>query len=73
MLPGLCILMIHYMTRSKLRFLPESVAVVFLGALIGLILQILSKSGIANWQVSPLEFFKEIDQVISLSYLGIIS
>ena len=43
--------MIHYMIGSKLRYLPESLAVVFLGALIGLILEILSKSGIADWQV----------------------
>ncbi|XP_037085054.1 sodium/hydrogen exchanger 8-like [Pollicipes pollicipes] len=58
---ALCILMIHYMIGSKLRYLPESVAVVFLGALIGLVLLILSKSGVADWQreeaFSPTVFF----------------
>ncbi|KAF0303293.1 Sodium/hydrogen exchanger 8 [Amphibalanus amphitrite] len=58
---ALCILMIHYMIGSKLRYLPESLAVVFLGALIGLILEILSKIGIADWQreeaFSPTVFF----------------
>ncbi len=50
---GICILSIHVMIQTNLQYLPESIVVIFLGALIGLFLKLLSE-GIAdfgNWQV----------------------
>ncbi|PAA64644.1 hypothetical protein BOX15_Mlig019344g1 [Macrostomum lignano] len=53
---GLCILVIHLLIKLKLTYLPESIAVVFVGALIGLLLQL-----IGNWRKEeafpPMIFF----------------
>ena len=40
---GICILLVHYIILKKLHHVPESVSVVFLGAIIGLIGKILKK------------------------------
>ena len=40
---GICILLVHYIILKKLHHVPESVSVVFLGAVIGLIGKILKK------------------------------
>ncbi|XP_014676007.1 PREDICTED: sodium/hydrogen exchanger 8-like [Priapulus caudatus] len=47
---ALCILVTHLLLKAKVNFIPESVAIVFLGALIGLTMKLLSNHGLANWQ-----------------------
>nr|XP_018902984.1 PREDICTED: sodium/hydrogen exchanger 8 [Bemisia tabaci] len=58
---ALGILLIHLMLLTHFQYLPESVVVVFLGALIGLILHLMSDKNIANWRkeeaFSPTAFF----------------
>ncbi|KAF2364327.1 Na+/H+ exchanger [Trinorchestia longiramus] len=58
---GLCVLLIFCMLKTKLHYLPESVACVIVGALIGLVLKILSSQNIADFQkeeaFSPTIFF----------------
>ncbi|KAA0202789.1 hypothetical protein HAZT_HAZT010463 [Hyalella azteca] len=58
---GLCVLLIFFMLKTKLHYLPESVACVIVGAFIGLVLKILSSQNIANFQkeeaFSPTIFF----------------
>lgn len=49
------------MLLTNFSYLPESVAVVFLGALIGLILNLMSDGNVGNWRkeeaFSPTAFF----------------
>lgn len=56
-----CILLIHFMLLVNFQYLPESVVIVFLGALIGLIINLMSNQNIANWKkeeaFSPTAFF----------------
>lgn len=58
---ALGILLIHMMLQTGFQYLPESIVVVFLGALIGLILNNSSVKNIANWEreevFSPTAFF----------------
>ncbi|KAB7496435.1 Sodium/hydrogen exchanger 8 [Armadillidium nasatum] len=58
---GICILMIFFLLKTKLNYLPESVACVIIGAIIGLCLKIMYRNNIANWQkeeaFSPTVFF----------------
>ncbi|GIY89038.1 hypothetical protein CDAR_93201 [Caerostris darwini] len=58
---ALCILLIHVLIQTNFQYLPESVSVVFLGALIGLILKLISNSNLGNWQkeeaFNPTTFF----------------
>lgn len=58
---ALGILLIHLMLQTGFQYLPESIVVVFLGALIGLILNIMDLKNIANWRreevFSPTAFF----------------
>ncbi|XP_050077181.1 sodium/hydrogen exchanger 8 [Anopheles maculipalpis] len=58
---ALGILLIHMMLQTGFQYLPESIVVVFLGALIGLILNVSSVKHIANWEreevFSPTAFF----------------
>ncbi|CAD5117971.1 DgyrCDS6711 [Dimorphilus gyrociliatus] len=55
------ILLVHLLIQTKFHYLPESVAVVLLGALLGLILQLLAKYKLGNWQTEehfpPTMFF----------------
>lgn len=50
MVVAFCILVIHFLIQKKLHFLPESVSVVFLGALVGLCLKLISSQNLGNWQ-----------------------
>uniref|UniRef100_A0A8D8S6Z1 Sodium/hydrogen exchanger n=1 Tax=Cacopsylla melanoneura TaxID=428564 RepID=A0A8D8S6Z1_9HEMI len=58
---ALGILLIHFMLQFHLQYLPESIAIVFLGALIGMIMNFMSNQNIANWHkeetFSPTAFF----------------
>lgn len=58
---ALCILFIHFMLLVNFQYLPESVVIVFLGALIGLVINLMSNQNIANWKkeeaFSPTAFF----------------
>ncbi|XP_037052331.1 sodium/hydrogen exchanger 8 [Bradysia coprophila] len=58
---ALGILLIHLMLQTGFQYLPESIVVVFLGALIGLLINLLSDQNIANWKreevFSPTAFF----------------
>lgn len=58
---ALGILLIHLMLHTGFSYLPESVVIVFLGALIGLIINLMSTKNIANWKkeeaFSPTAFF----------------
>uniref|UniRef100_F6U823 Cation/H+ exchanger transmembrane domain-containing protein n=3 Tax=Ciona intestinalis TaxID=7719 RepID=F6U823_CIOIN len=56
-----CILLTHCLIRWNFHFLPESIAVVFLGAAIGGIVKIMQTAGVGNWlaeeMLSPNTFF----------------
>lgn len=58
---ALGILLIHLMLQTGFQYVPESVVIVFLGALIGLIMNALSNRNISNWRkeeaFSPTAFF----------------
>ncbi|XKL62960.1 hypothetical protein PGB90_005324 [Kerria lacca] len=58
---ALGILLIHLMLLTHFQYLPESITIVFLGALIGLILNLMWDQNIANWRkeeaFSPTAFF----------------
>lgn len=58
---ALGILVIHFMLMTNFQYLPESIAIVFLGGLIGLILNLMSDQIIGNWRkeeaFSPTAFF----------------
>nr|CAG4638354.1 EOG090X03SL [Cyclestheria hislopi] len=58
---GLCILLIHLMLKFHFHYVPESVAVIFIGAIVGLFLKLMSYQKIANWSkeeaFSPTVFF----------------
>uniref|UniRef100_H2Z3F2 Cation/H+ exchanger transmembrane domain-containing protein n=1 Tax=Ciona savignyi TaxID=51511 RepID=H2Z3F2_CIOSA len=58
---GFCILLTHCLLRLNFHFLPESIAVVFLGAAIGGIVKIMQTAGVGNWlaeeMLSPNTFF----------------
>nr|XP_023016614.1 sodium/hydrogen exchanger 8 [Leptinotarsa decemlineata] len=58
---ALGILLIHLMLQTHFQYVPESIVIVFLGALIGLIMNALSNRNISNWRkeeaFSPTAFF----------------
>lgn len=58
---ALGILLIHIMLETGFQYLPESIVVVFLGALIGLLIKSLSDQKVSNWKreqvFSPTAFF----------------
>lgn len=58
---ALGILLIHLMLQTGFSYLPESIVIVFLGALIGMIINLMSIRNIANWRkeeaFSPTAFF----------------
>lgn len=58
---ALGILLIHLMLLTNFQYLPESVVIVFLGGLIGLIINMISDQRIGNWRkeeaFSPTAFF----------------
>lgn len=58
---ALGILLIHTMLETGFQYLPESIVVVFLGALIGLLINVLSDQKLSEWKreevFSPTAFF----------------
>lgn len=58
---ALGILLIHLMLHTHFQYVPESIVIVFLGALIGLTMNALSNRNISNWRkeeaFSPTAFF----------------
>ncbi|XP_052337812.1 sodium/hydrogen exchanger 8 isoform X5 [Oncorhynchus keta] len=48
---GICIILVHLLIKFKLHFLPESVAVVSLGILMGGFIKIIEFHELANWKV----------------------
>lgn len=58
---ALGILLIHTMLETRFQYLPESIVVVFLGALIGLLINVLSDQKLSEWKreevFSPTAFF----------------
>ncbi|XP_060793130.1 sodium/hydrogen exchanger 8 [Neoarius graeffei] len=53
---GICIVLVHLLIKVKLHFLPESVAVVSLGILMGAVIKIIETQQLANWKEE--EMFK---------------
>uniref|UniRef100_A0A8C4X7Q9 Sodium/hydrogen exchanger n=1 Tax=Erpetoichthys calabaricus TaxID=27687 RepID=A0A8C4X7Q9_ERPCA len=47
---GICIVLVHLLIKYKLHFLPESVAVVSLGILMGAVIKIIEFQELANWK-----------------------
>ncbi|XP_061667682.1 sodium/hydrogen exchanger 8 isoform X1 [Syngnathoides biaculeatus] len=47
---GICIILVHLLIKFKLHFLPESVAVVSLGILMGGVIKIIEFQELANWK-----------------------
>jgi len=58
---AICILCVHYLIAKKLHHVPESVSVVFIGAIVGFIGKILNQNGQASYiqeeMLSPQAFF----------------
>lgn len=50
-----CTLLIHFILQTKFNYIPESLAVVFLGAIIGLVTKLISSQHLGDWQ-SELSF-----------------
>ncbi|XP_066442893.1 sodium/hydrogen exchanger 8 isoform X3 [Eleutherodactylus coqui] len=47
---AICIVLVHLLIRYRLHFLPESVAVVSLGILMGAVIKIIESQKLANWK-----------------------
>ncbi|MCI4387106.1 hypothetical protein PGIGA_G00070340 [Pangasianodon gigas] len=47
---GICIILVHLLIKFKLHFLPESVAIVSLGILMGAVIKIIETQELANWK-----------------------
>ncbi|KAI3385838.1 hypothetical protein SNEBB_000594 [Seison nebaliae] len=58
---AICVLLVHLLIKTRFHYLPESVAVVFLGAVIGLIVRIFQNYDIGDWRneeaFEPTTFF----------------
>ncbi|XP_027279158.1 sodium/hydrogen exchanger 8 isoform X6 [Cricetulus griseus] len=50
LLTAICIILVHLLIRYRLHFLPESVAVVSLGILMGAVIKIIEFKKLANWK-----------------------
>lgn len=46
--------MIHFILQTKFQYIPESLAVVFLGAAIGLFMKLISSQNLGDWKVFQL-------------------
>ena len=54
----LCIFLIHFLLRYKCHYIPESLAIVFLGAAVGLFMRLLPNDQVQNVEkFSPTAFF----------------
>ncbi|XP_042317984.1 sodium/hydrogen exchanger 8 isoform X4 [Sceloporus undulatus] len=47
---AICIILVHLLIRYRLHFMPESVAVVSLGILMGAVIKIIEAQKLANWK-----------------------
>ncbi|XP_073436605.1 sodium/hydrogen exchanger 8 isoform X3 [Dendrobates tinctorius] len=47
---AICIILVHLLIKYRLHFLPESVAVVSLGILMGAVIRIIESQKLANWK-----------------------
>uniref|UniRef100_A0A8C5R6B3 Sodium/hydrogen exchanger n=1 Tax=Leptobrachium leishanense TaxID=445787 RepID=A0A8C5R6B3_9ANUR len=47
---AICIILVHLLIKFRLHFLPESVAVVSLGILMGAVIKIIESQKLANWK-----------------------
>ncbi|XP_075701290.1 sodium/hydrogen exchanger 8 [Rhinoderma darwinii] len=47
---AICIILVHLLIKYRLHFLPESVAVVSLGILMGAVIKIIESQKLANWK-----------------------
>jgi len=58
---ALSILLVHMLIQTKFHYLPESIAIILLGTMIGLILSVFSRYHLGNWQAEehfpPTMFF----------------
>ncbi|OXB79226.1 UNVERIFIED_CONTAM: hypothetical protein H355_013147 [Colinus virginianus] len=50
MIKAICIILVHLLIKYRLHFLPESVAVVSLGILMGAFIKIIEAQKLANWK-----------------------
>ena len=50
-----CIFLIHFILKTKFQYIPESLAVVFLGAAIGLVMK-MSSQNLGDWKVCFVSF-----------------
>ncbi|KAK1898186.1 Sodium/hydrogen exchanger 8 [Dissostichus eleginoides] len=64
---GICIILVHLLIKFKLHFLPESVAVVSLGILMGGFIKIIEFQELANWKGN---FFQNIGSITLFAVLG---
>ncbi|XP_066090351.1 sodium/hydrogen exchanger 8 isoform X3 [Saccopteryx bilineata] len=64
---AICIILVHLLIRYRLHFLPESVAVVSLGILMGAIIKIIEFKKLANWKGN---FFQNIGSITLFSVFG---
>ncbi|KAF6089393.1 solute carrier family 9 member A8 [Phyllostomus discolor] len=64
---AICIILVHLLIRYRLHFLPESVAVVSLGILMGAVIKIIEFKKLANWKGN---FFQNIGSIILFSVFG---
>ncbi|KAJ7413358.1 Sodium/hydrogen exchanger 8 [Willisornis vidua] len=64
---AICIILVHLLIEYRLHFLPESVAVVSLGILMGAFIKIIEAQKLANWKGN---FFQNIGSIILFSVFG---
>ncbi|KAF7469681.1 Hypothetical predicted protein [Marmota monax] len=64
---AICIILVHLLIRYRLHFLPESVAVVSLGILMGAVIKIIEFKKLANWKGN---FFQNIGSITLFAVFG---
>ncbi|KAM7090715.1 sodium/hydrogen exchanger 8 isoform X2 [Mycteria americana] len=64
---AICIILVHLLIKYRLHFLPESVAVVSLGILMGAFIKIIEAQKLANWKGN---FFQNIGSITLFSVFG---
>ncbi|XP_069846078.1 sodium/hydrogen exchanger 8 isoform X2 [Dipodomys merriami] len=64
---AICITLVHLLIRYRLHFLPESVAVVSLGILMGAVIKIIEFKKLANWKGN---FFQNIGSITLFAVFG---
>ncbi|XP_024606032.1 sodium/hydrogen exchanger 8 isoform X2 [Neophocaena asiaeorientalis asiaeorientalis] len=64
---AICIILVHLLIRYRLHFLPESVAVVSLGILMGAVIKVIEFKKLANWKGN---FFQNIGSITLFAVFG---